>query len=113
MATSLRSETEMSVVASIAEQLGRAIAMRQQVRLAREAIGAANVHGFPLEVSDQLVLLAQVEDWRLDGYTLVRLGDVSEVRSGELERFSERVLEGEGELARLGPPSPPVPMASW
>lgn len=86
---------------------------RQMVCLKRDAIDATRVHGLPLVLGPELVLLAAVPDWQLDGYAIVRIADITNVRSDEYERFAERVLEGEGELARLAPPEPAVPIDSW
>jgi hypothetical protein len=100
----------------VREQIERAIAARQQVRFARghvESPSISSVYGFPLAVGDELVLVQVVSDWALDGWTILRLADVTDVRSSEFDRFAERVLAGEGELARVAPPVPDVPVASW
>ncbi|HKW10922.1 MAG TPA: hypothetical protein VJO33_11135 [Gemmatimonadaceae bacterium] len=95
------------------DALEHARAARQMVLLKREAIDAPRVDGFPLAIGSELVLLAVVDDWRFDGYAIVRLADVTEVRSNEYERFTERVLEREGELTHLVPPAPAVPVTAW
>ena len=86
---------------------------RQVVYLQREAITAPRVDGVPLAIGPELVLLAVVQDWRFDGYAIVRLADITAVRSNEYERFTEQVLEGEGEMARAVLPTPAVPVSSW
>jgi hypothetical protein len=83
------------------EQLEGALAARQMIRLRRDDIDAATIYGFPLAIGPELVLLAVEHDWRLDGYAIVRLADVTKVRSNEFDRFTERVLEAKGELRRL------------
>jgi hypothetical protein len=98
---------------AVRAQLDEARAARHEVRVARDILDAGAIYGVPLDVSAELVLLATVKDWGIDGYALLRIGDVSEVRSDETERFSERVLAAEGELVRLVPPSPSVPVSSW
>jgi hypothetical protein len=98
---------------ALSEQVRAAIERHQQVRLAREGIAARNVHCFPFQMAGELLLVQEVDDFALDGYAVLRLRDVTEVRSGECERFCERVLEGEGVLAQVRPPEPPVALASW
>ena len=103
----------MNVELSAREPLERARSARQMVRLERERIAASSVYGFPLDVGPELALLAVVPEWRLDGYAIVRLADITHVRCDDYERFTERVLEGEGDLARLAPPAPAVRVGSW
>lgn len=98
---------------SLSEQIHAAIARRQQVRLTRPGIAARNVHCFPLHLEGELFLVQEVNDLELDGYSVLRLRDVTEVRNGQHERFAERVIEGEGVLAQVRPPEPPVALASW
>ena len=101
------------VALAVRKELESARVARRIVCLKREAIDAIRVDGFPIAIGPELVLLAAVGDWQLDGYAIVRLVDITLVRSEEYERFTERVLEGEGELARVAPPTPPVPVDSW
>jgi len=53
-------------------------------------------HGFVVALSSDLLMLHQFCDFYPDGHTVLRVGDVSDVRSGEYERQWEKMLEGEG-----------------
>ena len=89
-------------------EIQSAISRRAQVRLDRDEISARHVHGFPLRLESDLLLVHEVNDFRLDGYVVLRLRDITWVRDGECERFCEEVLKGEGHLAQVGEPPHPL-----
>ncbi len=63
-------------------------------------------NGFPLVLGDELVLLRTLHDFEFDGFSVLRLADVTDVRSGDVERFFERVIKAEGLDRDLAPPRP-------
>lgn len=100
------------MTASVRQDLQLALDHRQQVRLERPGMDTEHLHGIPLALGDELVLLRVVDDFRLDGYSVVRIGDVESLRSNEYERFVERVLHDRGLLADVGRVAP-VPVDNW
>lgn len=69
---------------------------RDLVSIRRAKIDGASIQGFLLDFSDTLVLLQYVYDFHLDGYLVVRLGDISDLRSSATDRFQKGLLRSEG-----------------
>jgi hypothetical protein len=91
---------------AVLEAIQGAIARGQKVQLVRAGLPQEGWSGFPLVLGDSLVLLRSLRDFAFDGFSLVRLADVTEVRSGDVERFYERVIRAEGLDRDLAPPRP-------
>ncbi|MCA9718791.1 MAG: hypothetical protein H6713_38505 [Myxococcales bacterium] len=91
--------------------LERARAAGRKVRLTHRVL-ADFFNGFVLDVSDDLVYLRILADFRFDDFAVLRLADIEEVRSGPNERFFERVLRAEGRLDALAP-APPLELRSF
>jgi hypothetical protein len=83
--------------------LRRAIARQESVKIERTGRSQPNVYGFPLAMGRALVLLHAVTDFDLDGFEVLPVDVVTDVRSGEYERFLERVLRVEGSLREVWP----------
>lgn len=98
---------------AILEVLDRAIERRQKVQLERVTGGRTTYwNGFPIERTADFVMVRTLDDFRLDGFAVLRLGDVVAARSGDPERFFERVLRAEGLMERM--PSPgPIRLDGW
>ncbi len=98
--------------AAIAEALHRAVERGEKVQI--ERLGLENEHwnGFPLVANDDFVLMRSLHDFTLDGFAVLRVRDITAVRSADTERFFERVLRAEGLLDDLTPPRP-VLLRSW
>lgn len=87
---------------SIQEKLEGLNGIRKKVRLTRRFPDAHNLYGFILGLSRKWVLIHQVVDAGFDGYSILRVSDVTKVRSGKYERFWEQMLRGEGLLDLVG-----------
>lgn len=98
--------------AAIAEALHGAVERGEKVQITRAGMAHEVWNGFPLVVSDDYVLVRTLHEFALDGYAVMRLRDVTDVSSGEPERFFERVLRAEGLLDRVTAPRP-VLLRSW
>lgn len=85
--------------------LSDAIARRSPVAILRKKIGALPLLCIPLHMSEKLVIVAPYTDFQPDGFEVVRLRDISNVRSGEQSAFHEQVMQAEGVLTNLFPPS--------
>jgi hypothetical protein len=85
------------------EELAALVGDRSTERVSGEGGGE-----FILEVAVSLgrdwVLLQQFHDFCPDGFTALRLRDITEIRSGEYERHWERMVEAEGLLDQVGAP---------
>lgn len=82
--------------ADIREILLKATEARQEVVIKRDKIDSAALYGIPLILDHNMVLIQYVYDYEFDGYMILRIKDITSVRSGELERFSEYILKQEG-----------------
>lgn len=94
------------------QALRRARSRKESVRITRRG-DVPSVYGFPLAVSRSLVLLRNVDDFDIDGFTVLPLANLADVRSGDCERFVERVLRDEGQLRAIISPPFPVGLDSW
>ena len=70
------------------------------VRVTLRSPPEERVYGFPLSVSEEMLLLREIDDYRVNGFHAIPLGNVQGLRSGPYERFSERILKAEGLAAR-------------
>jgi hypothetical protein len=86
------------------EQLRSFVGTRKKVRVSRSISSEPQHNGFVLAVGRDLVLLQQFHDFYPEGYTALRVRDITDIRSGEYERHWERMLAGEGILDRVGAP---------
>lgn len=62
------------------------------------------LHGIPLAATERLVLLQEVQEFHLDGYTVVPMTNVLALRSGRAEQTIQRILTAEGVYQRAGMP---------
>lgn len=76
------------------------------VQVQRAGVSAAAWNGFVVGVGETCLLLATVREFVQDGYALMRLADVTQVRRGDTEVFFELVMQREG----LWPPKDPHPL---
>src|SRR5438874_11997143 len=80
------------------ESLSRLAAAKQKVRITRSVPSEPLHNGFVLGVGEQLVMLWQFHDFYPEGFTTLRLSDITEIQSGEHEQLWQRMLAGEGLL---------------
>jgi hypothetical protein len=95
------------------QALRRATQRKEAVRIARHGAAAPHVYGFPLAVGRSHVLVRDVDDFDVDGFTVLPLRDVADVRSSERERFLERVLRDEGQLRAVNAPRFALGLGDW
>ncbi|MFN0110700.1 MAG: hypothetical protein ACKVZH_17720 [Blastocatellia bacterium] len=94
------------------KKLSSAVSKKRLAFVERRNITAENSHGFVLQVSDDLVLFQQASDFLIDGYAVIRLEDITSLRSGIYERFFEKMYRGEGVMAQIGE-LPAVDLSDW
>ncbi len=83
------------------EYIDQLIADRALVSVRRKRVDGLSIQAFPLAVSQRLVLLQYVYDFRIDGFMLLRLRDSSDWRIGETNIFQRRLLQEEGVLDQV------------
>lgn len=99
------------MITTVIEKLQAVQAKRQYARIARSGVSRSADYHFVLDRGPSLVLLQDESSFRLDGYSIVNLADVTAVRSGRLERFTERLLKQEE--IRPAPPPVSIDLADW
>lgn len=83
----------------------------KKVRITRSIPNDLTLNGFVLGVGREWVLLHQFHDFYPDGFALLRVKDVVEIRSGAYERHWERMLKKEGTMKQV-PKRCEVPLQS-
>lgn len=92
---------ENKKVIELKNQLNRFVGTKKKVRIERNIRSEEYINGFIHDVSKGLVVLQQFHDFYCEGYTIIKLSDVSDLRSDEHERFFERMLNAEGLLDQI------------
>lgn len=87
---------EEQKIAKIITQLHRHVGARKKVRIGRVFSNNDYMNGFIHDISEQLLVIQQFYDFSCEGYSIVRLSDISYFRSDEHERFFEKILKAEG-----------------
>ncbi len=65
---------------------------QQFVSIYRDKIDDHSIEGFILGVSDELLLLQYIYDFNLDGLMILRLSDITEIKSNETAKFQKQLL---------------------
>jgi hypothetical protein len=68
---------------------------RNLVAIERKDIGEIRIQGFILGISQKLVLIQYVYDFRLDGLMILRVPDISDLRFSKTEKFQLKLLKDE------------------
>ena len=68
--------------------------------------------GFPLAVTEEMLLLQEIIEFPLAGYSIMPIYEIRSVRSKKAERTIERIFQAEGLLAKVGISDPP-PLNDW
>ena len=69
--------------------------LTQQVQLMLDGLDE-ELYGYIVDFNKDLILLNEVDDFRLNGYSILHTKDIIGLRSNEMERFSERVMRDKG-----------------
>jgi len=68
--------------------------------------------GFPLAVSEEMVLLHEIVEFHLSGYSIMPMHEIRGVRSKKSERMVEKIFEAEGWMKQVGLEEIP-PLNDW
>lgn len=75
------------------EDLAKLINHRRLISIRRESIDNARIQGLLLGFSKELVLINYVADFRLDGFMVLRLKDISEIGSDKTDELQTEILK--------------------
>lgn len=82
-----------------------------EITIKRSNIDKGLLYCIPLKVGQDLVFVQYLYDFLIDGYKILRIKDITAIRSGDQERFSEKILRDEGILNQIK--TPPVNVNNW
>lgn len=82
-----------------------------EIMIKRSKIDKNQIDCIPLEAGQDLVMVQYLYDFLIDGYKILRIKDITAIRSGNHERFSEKILRDEGILNQVK--TPPVSVNNW
>ncbi len=68
--------------------------------------------GFPLGVSEEMLLLHEIVEFHLAGYAIMPIYEIRAVRSKKSERMVEKIFEAEGLMKKVGIADMP-PLNDW
>ncbi len=85
-----------------ANELQPYVGVPRKVRLERSFPSEPLHNGFVMGVGATLVLMQQFHDFYNEGYTALRLSDITSIRSGEYERHWEQMLIAERLIDAVG-----------
>jgi hypothetical protein len=84
------------------EKLKKIYDNKQLVQIQREKIADQSDDGFILGLNSEFVLFQNSIDFILNGYTVIRISDITSLRSNQHERLFEKMLKGEGTYDEVG-----------
>lgn len=80
------------------------LARRQApVRIERDVADAARMHGIALDVGPELLLVALLDDFLLDGYAVLPLRDLEDVRSTDVDELHASWMRDADRLTEVAP----------
>ncbi len=75
---------------------------RRFVGITRNISDTHRMWGFVLAFTRDFVLLQDLADFYLDGYSIIRRRDISKVKCGKHEQYFEKIIKGEGLWDKVG-----------
>ncbi|MEW6097263.1 MAG: hypothetical protein AB1567_12200 [bacterium] len=66
------------------------------ITIIRNTPGFYNIHGYLLDISDDWILVQNISEFHLDGYSIIRKSDVDKMRYDNRDRYFEKILRIEG-----------------
>lgn len=76
-------------------QLQNYIDCQNQIQIKRKRIDNNSLECIPLMLGEKLLLVQYLYDYDIDGYMIIRLKDITNIRNGESEKFYEYILKQE------------------
>ena len=87
------------------------IKQRKQVYISRTKLKDEHMSAIPAKISRQLLLVQYLLDFHVDGFKVIRLSDLTDIRRNEIEIFHDEIMEKEGLLDTLYVPD--VAIDDW
>jgi len=83
------------------QQLAKHQKQQNLVSIRRSKISGNTIQGFILDSSEELVALQYVHNFNLDGLMILRVEDITEVKSSATDKFQKGLLKKEGLLEKV------------
>ncbi|MCK9539604.1 hypothetical protein [Dokdonella sp.] len=85
-------------------ELRMALEQRLPLRIQREGLQPGTIHGYPVALSREFCLIAEVADtMHFDGYIAIAIGDISTAEVDPSREFVEKALALRGQVLHLPP----------
>lgn len=88
----------------VREILKKNIDKFHNVKINRDNLDDEPIYCIPFDLGQRLLVFQFIYDFEPDGYMIVRIKDITSVRSGENERFTQQILNEEGILNQIKKP---------
>ncbi|MAT71907.1 MAG: hypothetical protein CMJ58_20580 [Planctomycetaceae bacterium] len=88
----------------MSDSIRQYVGTNKKISVERSLPSNPRLNGFLVDASESLGVMHCFHDFMPDGFSVFRIADVTEVRSGKYERHWERMLKGEGLLSALAKP---------
>ena len=99
---------------SIQEELSAIKSSNRLAKVHRDSLEEHSIDGFIIDFTEQFCLIQYFFDFFLDGYRIIRINDISSIKSGEVEAFFTRRAIALGYTKAGGqPPSFDISLDSW
>ncbi|MEO3407199.1 hypothetical protein AAFN85_24995 [Mucilaginibacter sp. CAU 1740] len=98
--------------------------MKEKIRLHKEAGHRVKIYskvsknkeetrnGYILDFSDNLILIQQTDDFKLDGYAILPISQVQKIRYNRSEKYFNKIMQWENRLETLGIKYP-IDLDNW
>lgn len=84
------------------------------IKIRREFGGEeSSVLGFPLKIAKNFILMQREEDFRLDGYSILRKDQFDSIRNNKFDKTHKKILKKEGVTERDYGIAYDIEMADW
>jgi len=88
---------------NILKKISTAIEEKRLVKIYRHYTDEELINtGFILDSSNDFILIQNESDFLLDGYSVIKIGDIEKIRYGKFEKYFQMMLEKEGFIKKVG-----------
>jgi len=84
------------------KRIAEHIRQRMTLRATLRTPAGTNVFGFPMAVSDDVLLMREICDYQFWGVVAIPRNNIANYRSGRYERFAESILKTEKVASKIG-----------
>lgn len=75
--------------------------------------GESNIYGLILNFSDELMQIAENDEFKFNGELIIRMDHYDSVRCNEFDKTIKRILKGEKNLNKSKPKASAIDLSNW